>query len=604
MSQYDTVEEKFPLHLSRMNITTLGIGVGLTMTILSCFGIVWQIGKFTVLMSIVLTLVVLFLTRSVFKEFEINVSWSWFFFLTPLLIIPIIVSFSHPYTWDEVAYGIALPRDYARAGSFYYNADYGPYSAFPGNYEALTTASLLLFNSVTPVKLLNIVFAISLGIAALQIYKLLGFDGRFAPIAGAAVVCANALALLPVVVKNDLSNAFFQSLAILAFVAYTKDRKFKFLLLSGAFLGIALGIKYSSLQFAACMLICVALTLLRMPLNRISLGRHFIGFILAIGLLSSPWYLRNLLFFSNPFFPFFNDVLHAHNGFGQEHVAIAKEMFNGITGFSFQQGKLHDFFRVTLHQFGYFPMLLSIPGLMLAPTRRISSGLRFVSMLFISYTLVTIFWGYWSPRYFAVLLDLSSVFGTICISVLTNLIVRLCRINQPWSKHWIVVGAVVLSVALLARHSLLVQRSNLGAIAKSVLRGESVDTFGARYVSFWDLAQWINRHLEDSDKIGVGINVQPFYYVDKKYFNIHPMSEKGDLQGANTEDDFMKAFKSLDLTMLAIYEWRPNLEYPIDVNPHMYNFMKRFYSAIASLEATQKIVAVAHIGDVTVFKIN
>ena len=54
-----------------------------------------------------------------------------------------------------------MPRDYALAGRFFYNADYGPYSAFPSNYEALTTASLVLFDEVVPARVLNALLALN-----------------------------------------------------------------------------------------------------------------------------------------------------------------------------------------------------------------------------------------------------------------------------------------------------------------------------------------------------------------------------------------------------------------------------------------------------------
>ena len=62
----------------------------------------------------------------------------------------ICISFVPPSSWDEIAYTIALPRDYAHENRFFYNADYGPYSAFPANYEALTTIVLYLTNDVWP----------------------------------------------------------------------------------------------------------------------------------------------------------------------------------------------------------------------------------------------------------------------------------------------------------------------------------------------------------------------------------------------------------------------------------------------------------------------
>jgi hypothetical protein len=120
-----------------------------------------------------------------------------------------------PYTWDEVAYGAALPRDYAHAQHLFYNADYGPYSAFPANYEALVTAGLMLSGDVWPTQLLNVVLALAMAAMAMRLAPGARCIEAGPFVAGLLVVCALAVIQMAPVTKNDVACAFFQVLAIL-----------------------------------------------------------------------------------------------------------------------------------------------------------------------------------------------------------------------------------------------------------------------------------------------------------------------------------------------------------------------------------------------------
>ncbi len=115
-------------------IAGAGVFIGASMLALSVTGLLWRIDA--------LSFGLCFLAAALASGLWLRRSgarpgiplWS-VLLLVPLLVLPAVASLSPPFGWDEVAYGAALPRDYARAGRFFYNADYGPYSAFPANYQ-------------------------------------------------------------------------------------------------------------------------------------------------------------------------------------------------------------------------------------------------------------------------------------------------------------------------------------------------------------------------------------------------------------------------------------------------------------------------------------
>jgi len=572
-----------------------GLLVGSAMLALSVTGILWRIDALSVGLSV---LAAVALSAWLAPRFELRpvLRWRYLLLLATLLVIPTLAAFAPPYAWDEVAYGATLPRDYARAGRFFYNADYGPFSAFPGNYEAITTASLFLVGNVSPARLLNVALALGLAIIAVHLSVRLGVPRYVAPIAAVLVLGANSLQTVALIVKSDIANAFFQALALLALADYAARRSMWALALAGLFLGTAVGTKYSSLHFALCVGPLTAALLFRGARTRSTLVRSAVTFGAAAVSAALPWYGRNYASFGNPLFPFFNEALGASNAFTAQHSALTREMFDGLTGYSWNSGTFRIFREEVVGGFGWVPVVLSFPGLVLAVTRRRSEASLFLAAVFGSFGLLTLFAGYWSPRYFLSLLVLSSVFAAVCLAEIGRT-VRLL----PDRRREATVAVAVLAV-LLGGSSLRREYAATGSLIGDLYRGEKHDFLIAR-VPYLELAEWINLNTSPGDKVGMGLQVQPFYYLERPYFNIHTLTEKGDLQALETADEYLHAFRSLGLKWLAVNRWRPGRWYPGSKTPRLHAFIRRFEAAVASLSRDGKIELVTRVNGVRVYRI-
>jgi len=574
----------------------LGLGVGLFATATSVIGLLWRIDLLSLLIAGLIAIApVVFACRQF--RFRSTVTPGMIAVLIPLLPVLAWAAFIPSYSWDEVAYGAALPRDYARVGHFFYNADYGPYSAFPGNYEALTTAALVLCQSASAMKCLNLLLAIGLAAIAAHLCRALRAPKLCWPLAAALVLSAPVVSAFVPMVKNDVANAFFQCLAIMACVRYLAVESRPLLALAGLFVGIAIGIKYSSLQFALCLIACVAIFVAcaRSPARK-KWGDIAI-FALSVVLWGCPWYARNLFLFHNPLFPFYNDLLHANNAFGPEQSVLLKESFGGAANTSLAHGDLSAFAWRYLHAFGYFPVLLFLPGLASALMVDRSRQALFLGCITLSYWAMTFALGLWEPRYSLSLLVLSAVFT----AVLPIKVIGLLGDDRALAALRVAIVAVA-AVGLVAIGTV---RQIKGY--RSVLTDwASLDAteFYRRHVAFWEVADWLNHHLDANDKVGIGVNVQPFLYLDRPYFHIHPISEKGNLQSQDTPDDFMRVFGALGLTVLAIFPWDPETEgYGAAANPHYHQFVTRLYRAVAILQRTGRLELVTVVNGVFVFRI-
>ncbi len=517
--------------------------------------------------------------------------------LVPLLPILAWVAFLPPFSWDDVAYDVALPRDYARAGHFFYNADYGPYSAFPSNYEAMTTAALVLFKSASAMKCLNLILATGLAATAVLFCRALRTPRICEPLAAVLVMSASVVVEFTPMVKNDVANAFFQCLAIVGCIRYLMVPARLSLVLAGLFLGVAIGIKYSSLQFSLCLGACLAMFIALAPSPARKKWGDFAMFTFMVVLWASPWYARNLIQLHNPFFPFFNELLHANNGFGPEQSALLKESFGGAAGTSLRHGDLAAFISRFLRGFGYFPVLLFLPGLASALAFDRSRPAAFLACITLSYWAMTLAVGLWEPRYVLSLLVLSAAF-TAAFPV--NMLRR-------FGDGQAVATLRVVGIALGAVGLTVIGTIREVEVYRAVLAdwmGSESSGFYRRHVEFWPVADWLNHHMSEHDKVGIGVNVQPFLYLDRSYFHIHPISEKGNLQLQSTPEDFMRAFTGLGLTMLAIFPWNPDSAGYGEVdNPHYHEFVTRLYRAVANLHQTGNLELVAVVNGVFMFRI-
>jgi len=522
-------------------ILACGVLVGVSMISLSLTGLLGRLTPVSVLSCLLLacTAAVLFL-RARKPSGPPLVAW---------MALPLVIPSARaawqlpPYTWDDVAYGAALPRAYAAAGRLFYNADYGAYSAFPGNHEALVTASLVVTGDVWASQLLNVLLALGLALVAVQLSRALGASSAPSLLAGLFVLCAPTLIEVAPLSKNDVACAFFQSLAVLALVECLERRGYFVAGLAGALLGVALGVKYSTLHFALALTPFAAVLLTRS--GEPGSGRkRLLVWGASVAVFASPWYVRNAVLFGNPLYPFMNDVLGVQNGFTREHSALLRESFDGIRDVCLKTGAPWTFVTRVLAEFGPLPIVLALPGLFLAlrPARRRAGVLLAGSALV--YSTLTFFVGYWVPRYFLSLLVLSSALATLPLAWVGTALRGLPSVPRrvAWTAALLVPAMVALrggypSWRVHWRNSFEVQRFGRDAFVKE-------------RVSYLPVATWLNTHMTDRDRVAIGFNIQPFYYLKGSYYHIHPQTE-GDLLAAETPEQVEASLRKVGATLLA-----------------------------------------------------
>lgn len=570
-------------------VIALGVLVGVAAISLSMVGLLGRLNVTSVAACLLLSVVagVTYLRRFGAKPS----TWS-VWLAAPLLVPSLLAALLPPYTWDEVAYGAALPRDFAQAGHIFYNSDYGAYAAFPANYEALVTASLLLTKDVWLTQLLNVALALAMAMSAVLLARRLGVTGAAAPLAGLLVLCAPVLIGTAPFTKNDVANAFFQTLAVVA-LGCLETRRDLTVLLSGSLLGVSLGTKYISLHFLLAFAPLAIWFIARSAASRGQAARRLLLWVASLTLLGSPWYLRNLLLLSNPTYPFFNDWLGVANGFTREQSELLREAIFGLADINFATGTLTTFVRRVAGGFGVLPTAMLLPGALLAlfPPRHAVGVL--VAGTAIGYLLLTLFAGTWAPRYFLSLLVLASALTALLLHGLGSALLRV-RPTARWLPFLVLAPASVAA----AWGAYPAWRENVRAVR--ALQAEGRKAFIENRVPYYAVARWLNTHLTPHDRVAIGFNIQPFYYLDRRYYHIHPLTQ-GALVSAQTPEQVEAALRGVGATFLAFSG--ADGTYFEQTAPKITAYRERLWLAQRRLRQAGRLRLVATINGVRILKL-
>ena len=102
----------------------------------------------------------------------------------------------------------------------------------------------------------------------------------------------------------ELGIGVFETLMIFCFVSYMNDNNKKWLVFSGIMCGFALGSKYTSVLSFGSILATLLIWAVVKKENIKTIITVLLYFIVPAVVVSSPWYLRNIILTGNPLFPY------------------------------------------------------------------------------------------------------------------------------------------------------------------------------------------------------------------------------------------------------------------------------------------------------------
>lgn len=355
--------------------------------------------------------------------------------LLPLVIFPLYP----PTAWDATMYHLAYAKIYVQNHQLVLTP-YLRFPVFPQNNEMLFTLALLVQDDVLAQLLEFLMMAVL--VAALIAFGWRFFSRRAGLWAGAILLQSPLVIWLGSVAYVEMGLMLFVMMTVYALWNFLESRQQHWLILAGAFCGLAVGTKYPALFFLFVLTVITLYTGIRQR----KLLQSLRPLALAI-VIFAPWLARNFYYTKNPLFPFFYEVFGRVFGYGLWKA----EDFKGIFDYSSRVGTGKDLKALVLlpwnlivnwRSFGAFvsplcffaPHLLFIFGI----ARKRSGGLLIIAAGF------TLYWFFTAqdPRFVMPAVPLLSLATAASFD---SLLLRLSS-SRGWTTYTIatILGAVLL----------------------------------------------------------------------------------------------------------------------------------------------------------------
>jgi hypothetical protein len=204
-----------------------------------------------------------------------------------------------PWDYDGLMYHLVGPKLFLDANRIFAYPDNWHING-PFTIEMLFTLGMAFGDDVFP-KLVHLSFGILLTLATFAAGQR-WLSERKAWIAVAVLLTVPTLPIWASFAYVDLGWAVFEFLAAFSAIQWWRESDRRWLGLSGAFIGLALGSKYLALIGLA--LLSAFIVLITWRRSQRLLSQDLLRFVGPAVVVAAPWYVKNALWLGNPVFPF------------------------------------------------------------------------------------------------------------------------------------------------------------------------------------------------------------------------------------------------------------------------------------------------------------
>lgn len=451
--------------------------------------------------------------------------------LVALLALGLIEVLAPPTTFDTLTYHFPIPVDYVRDAGIRYHP-YFPYNA-PHLIETLTVIPFLA-HSETGAQLLY------LSLAVLFIFALWQWTATATNRATAllATLIIGSTPMFTYIKVNGHVEAGLAGVTVLGLWAVwkalaesaTPARERAWLLVGGAFIGAACGIKYYGLFTALAVGLMIVLDALAQRAPALALRRGA-WFSVAVALFGLPFYLKNGWFTGNPLYPEMYGLFGGRDWSEALKAATADGFADKRQGGTGLWDLIVSPWALTLEggrfsagRTGFGALFLALLPLLFLPLaareRRGGWVERFrpaasLTAWLSSYALI--FWVLWFELAFQRGRHLFPVFALL--AMLLAMQIRTIWTGPAWRGPWRAATGIALGVAFSVQ--LGVAALYYREFAKVAVGAQTRTGYLTENRAFWPDMAWANAHLPpDAQVLNLVGNYQ--YYLDRAQFYPSP----------------------------------------------------------------------------------
>ena len=219
-----------------------------------------------------------------------------------LLVLVAIEALAPPTGYDALMYHLQGPKRFLELGRIAPLADVQQ-ANMPFTIDMLFLVGLA-FGSDELGNLLHFAFMLTL-VAAIYSFAREFLEERIGWIASIIFLSTTMMMVFAPIANVDYGLTLFDFLSVYAFVRWLRCRDVRWLGLSGALAGLALGTKYFGGVTTACLGVFLLVTLVRSGSRPREIARLLLTFGLPAVLIASPWYIKSWLWLGTPLWPYF-----------------------------------------------------------------------------------------------------------------------------------------------------------------------------------------------------------------------------------------------------------------------------------------------------------
>ena len=252
------------------------------------------------------------------------------------LLIMLFAASTPPYFYDSLVYHLAMPAKYLQSHSFFYYEDLF-FTAFPLNASLFYAIPLSLENAMAT-QIISVIFILFTCIAIRE-FCLIYFSEKTADVASIIFLTVPIASLSGIIPAAESALVFFTSISFLSLYHYFLNNHKLLLIISGISCGIALGVKYT--HTAYFLIIFLSILILLPKTYSISKRANIAAIVILFTIIAfSPWLIKNVIYHSDPFYPYFSK-LSGKNTEIVEQLVPKSDLSNAIKKYTFIIFKMH-----------------------------------------------------------------------------------------------------------------------------------------------------------------------------------------------------------------------------------------------------------------------
>lgn len=448
--------------------------------------------------------------------------------IVTILLIEIILNLTPPIDRDSLIHHLAIPKLWLMNHGFY-EIKWSSFSYYPMNVDLLYIIPLY-FDKDFIAKFIHMSFGVG---TALLLYLYLNKKvSRIAGLLGILIFLSTPMIVrLSTEAYVDLGLTFFITAAILAFIRYRDGefKEFKWLLISAAAMGLALGTKYNALISWFFLSTAIVFIYSRDTGKQWQAIRYGLIFFLISLVVFSPWLIKNIVLKGNPLYPLmqgiFNITDQTQNGArsivsGGTYGGIF-QMREAMFGESFWETFLipiRYFFQGQDDNVRYFDGVLNPIIIILSPFAFMDRAFHRDKLFFAGFTVFVIltatFLDQTRIRY---ILPAIPILCILAVMGLTNIwdwiISRSTQLRRALAMVFISFLVVIMSQNIFYIENYY---QKIGPL-NYVLGKESRDEFLMHHIGSYAAIKYINEHTPENAKFRLIFLAGRGYYLDRNY---------------------------------------------------------------------------------------